>query len=111
MHSRARQLWAFGGSLALFLLLALTSPPKVPNNFTGSSTGMSAPSAPKAFVEAELLAPLVRSDFECLGQPVRVAVSAVTLRAGGAEVRSRQTVKSESSCYAPLHRRPPPVLS
>jgi len=111
MHSRAKQLWAFAGCVALILLLALSSHPKLPTDFTGSSTGMSAPSAPKALVEAEPLAQIVRSHFEFFVQPVGLAVSPVTLRTAKAESRSKQTAETTSKYYSPLYRRPPPFLS
>src|SRR6185437_12470068 len=110
MLSRAKQLWAFAGCVALFLSLALANHPKLPADLAGSSTGMSAPSTPRALVEAESLAQLVRSHFESFGQPVLSAVSPVTLRTVCAE-GSQQTAETVSQSYAPLYCRPPPVLS
>jgi hypothetical protein len=111
VQSRAKQLCAFAGCVAFILLLALAGHPKLPADLTGSSTGMSAPSAPKAFVEAEPLAPILQSNFECFGQPVRLAVSPITLIAAKAESRSTQAAETASKRYPPLYRRPPPVLS
>ena len=104
-------MWAFAGSVALFLLVSLTDHSKLVTRSTGTSTGMSAPSAPKAFVESEPVAKLLRSHFDWCGHTAASTIAPISLPDVSAADRSQHDADSASQCYGPLYRRPPPCLS
>src|ERR1700728_1757833 len=111
MRPRTRQLWAFAASVALFLLISVAGHSRLATGSAGTSTGMSAPAAPKAFVESEPVAKLLRSHFDWSGQIVRSAITSILLPAVSTQRRSGQHADPASQYYGPLYRRPPPSLS
>jgi hypothetical protein len=108
MRSRISWLWAFAGSVALVVVMALAYHPRFA---PASGTGMSAPAAPVTSVEPEPVARLLRSHNDWTGQAVRLEVFSSTTPTALNEDRPEQDALSASRFYAPLYRRPPPSLS
>jgi hypothetical protein len=108
MDRRSERLGVFASAFALAILLAFACHPAIP---AAPAAGMSAPTPVRASFEASPAGGLPGSNLDW--QPYALSLSGIAVAVASVRFRTTQprTILTAVCSYAPLHRRPPPVLS